>query len=40
MREPTDPPGGNSRDEPLRGLCRVGGVASWLLFVYCLATMV
>jgi hypothetical protein len=31
-----DDPGGVS----LPSLCRVGGVAAWLLFVYCLATMV
>ena len=40
MLEPTGPPGGNTRDASLRGLCRVGGVAAWLLFAYCLATMV
>lgn len=40
MREPTEPPGGHTGDATLRGLCWVGGVAAWLLFVYCLATMV
>jgi hypothetical protein len=38
--EPTGPPGGHAGDASLRGLCRVGGVAAGLLFVYCLATMV
>jgi hypothetical protein len=29
-----------TRDASLTGLCRVGGVAAWLLFAYSLATMV